>query len=217
MTTYKAIIFDLDGTLLDTLEDIGDAMNRVLKKRGFPVHDMDAYRHFIGDGAEMLTQRALPETHRSQETVYACLGDFKHDYGENWDQKTKAYPGVPEMLDRLTAIDVRMAVFSNKPHEFAIQCVERLLADWKFQKIIGLSHRLPRKPDPAGALAVAADFKLDPAHFLYLGDSAVDMKTAVTAGMYPVGAAWGFRTEKELMENGCRFLAKHPMDILSLL
>ena len=215
--SYKAILFDLDGTLLDTLEDIGNAMNRVLAGKGFPTHEMDVYRYFVGDGAAMFIKRALPEEKRNDDTIRACLKKFMEDYGRNWNVKTKPYEGVPEMLDELTERGLKMAVLSNKPHEFAKQCVTEVLSNWNFDVILGQRNGVPPKPDPAGALEVAGRLNTLPADFLYLGDSGVDMKTAVASTMFPVGALWGFRSMEELKENGSRALVERPAEVLNLL
>lgn len=215
--SYKAIIFDLDGTLLDTLDDIGHAVNRVLKARGYPTHDLDAYRFFVGDGSEMLIRRALPENERSNDSVSRFLKAYNSDYARNWDKNTKSYHGIPELLDGLTLKGVRMAVLTNKPHEFAVLCVEKMLEKWVFEHIVGQGRAYRKKPAPDGALSIANLMEVEPKDMLFLGDSGVDMQTAVSAGMYPVGALWGFRPEKELVENGCRFQAHQPLDVLQLL
>jgi phosphoglycolate phosphatase len=214
---YKAIIFDLDGTLLNTLEDLADAVNRVLVGRGFPMHTLDEYRYFIGDGTAMLITRALPEEQRNDDTIRACLEDFRQDYARNWNVKTRPYDGIKEMLDALTVRGLKIAVLSNKPHEPTKRCVVDLLPNWTFDVILGQRDAVYRKPDPAGALEVAERLNIPPADFLYLGDSAIDMKTAIAAGMFPVGVLWGFRSAEELLENGARALIKRPLEILNLL
>ncbi len=206
----NAILFDLDGTLLDTLSDIGRSANRVLSDRGFPCHEIDAYRQFIGNGAAVLMARALPEDQRSDETIRNCLAAFKEDYGQHWNENTAPYPGIPELLDLLTKRGLKMAVLSNKPHDFTVKCVTELLSEWKFDVVIGQQASRPRKPHPAGALEVAKRLLLPPSDFLYLGDSGVDMKTAIASGMLPVGACWGFRSAKELRKSGGRILIHHP-------
>jgi phosphoglycolate phosphatase len=214
---YKALLFDLDGTLLDTLEDLGNAVNRVLAKRGFPTHNLDAYRYFVGDGETMLFIRSLPEENRNDDTLRACLEAFRADYGRSWNVKTRAYDGVPEMLDALTAHGLKMAVLSNKHDDFTKQCVTELLPHWTFDVVLGQRDGVPPKPYPTSALHVAQRMNLVPGDFLYLGDSAVDMKTAVASGMFPVGALWGFRSAKELKEGGARILIKRPLEILNVL
>lgn len=214
---YKAILFDLDGTLLNTLDDLGDAANRVLAAKGFPTHTLDEYRYFIGDGTAMLITRALPEEQRSDDTIRACLEAFRQDYARNWKAKTKPYDGVTEMLEELAARGLKMAVLSNKSHEFTKRCVADLLPEWTFDVVLGQRSSVPLKPDPAGALEVAKRLNIPPPEFLYLGDSAVDMKTAIAAGMFPVGVLWGFRPAQELRENGAQALIERPSEVLNLL
>lgn len=214
---YKAILFDLDGTLLNTLEDLRNAANRVLAARGLPTHNLDEYRYFIGDGTAMLITRALPEEKRNDDTIRACLKAFREDYGRSWKVKTKPYDGVTEMLDELTVRGLKIAVLSNKSHEFTNRCVHDLLPNWTFDVVLGQRGEVPLKPDPAGALEVAERLNIPPAEFLYLGDSAVDMKTAIAAGMFPVGVLWGFRPAEELRENGAQALIERPSEVLNLL
>lgn len=214
---FKAILFDLDGTLLDTLEDLADAANHALARNGFPGHPMDSYRHMVGDGVAVLMHRALPEDKRSEDIIRVCIQAFREEYARTWYIKTKPYDGVAEMLDRLTAHSIKMAVLSNKPDEFTKQCVTKFLPKWHFNLVMGHNNSFPLKPDPASAGAIARCLNIPPSQFIYLGDTAIDMKTAVAAGMFPVGALWGFRTGNELLENGALALVKKPQEILCLL
>jgi len=215
--SYKAVVFDLDGTLLDTLEDIGDSANRVLAERGLPTHQMDDYRYFVGDGARELVIRSLPENAKDSETVNACVEEFRKDYRQNWQVKTRPYDGIREMLDALEDRGLKMAVLSNKPHEFAVKCVETFLSDWEFEIVYGERDSVPRKPDPTGALEITEHLKISPTSFIYLGDTGIDMETAACVGMFPVGALWGFREKQELLDHGAKLLIKRPMDILGCL
>jgi len=214
---FQAIIFDLDGTLLNTLADIAESVNRTLVEYHFPAHPLDAYRFFIGNGWEMLVTRALPETHRSEKLIAECVTKSRKVYQENWNRQTRLYEGIPELLDNLAKKKIPLSILSNKPHDFMLKCVERYLNKWRFNVLIGQTDNFPLKPDPASALEVAGQIGLPPSAFLFVGDSAEDIKTAEAAGMYSVGAAWGFRGPKELEESGCRTLAYHPLDVLSLL
>lgn len=214
---YQAVLFDLDGTLLDTLADLGNAMNRVLAARSLPIHPLEAYRYFVGEGARLLATRTLPENLRDEATIDACLAAFRADYDQNWQVETKPYPGVTNMLDALTARGLKLAVLSNKPHEFTQRCIGEFLPRWAFDPVLGLRETVPRKPDPAGAFEIAASLNIPPANFLYLGDTAIDMQTARAAGMFPVGALWGFRTAEELMESGAQVLIEEPMELVKLL
>ena len=214
---YKAILFDLDGTLLDTLEDLATAANRALGTLGLPAHPTDAYRVFVGDGLRTLAERILPGEQRSAAQVDALVAAFEREYSRTWNERTAPYAGVPEMLDRLTAGGYRLSVLSNKPDAFTRLCVEQLLPHWTFAPLYGQRPGVPKKPDPAAALAIAAELDLDPAEVLYLGDTATDMHTARAAGMVAVGVLWGFRTADELRAAGARHLITHPGELAPLL
>ncbi len=211
---YKAVIFDLDGTLLDTLEDLADSLNRVLQDRGFPTHPTEAFRHFVGNGLAMLVSRALPPERRNDALKADCLAAFLEEYNRNWNKKTRPYSGVPELLDALTEKKIRVAVLTNKAQHFAELCIREFLSGWRFAAIIGQREGFPLKPDPAGPREITRRLDMPPTEFLYLGDSDVDMKTAVNAHMFPVGALWGFRSEKELRESGAVEVIARPTDLL---
>ena len=213
---FRAVIFDLDGTLLDTLDDIADAMNGVLAARGFPVHPVAAYRTFVGDGVRNLAERTLPAAHRDDDSVTRFTAELREAYAKNWNTKTRPYPGVPELLDELARRGVRLAVLSNKPHDFTVQCVTELLPRWRFDVVLGHRDGEALKPDPAGALEVIAKLGTDAKEILYVGDSGMDMETAVRAGVYPLGVLWGFRGGNELRLCGAKALVRDPLEILEL-
>lgn len=213
----QAVLFDLDGTLLDSLADIGEAMNSVLKTRGLPGHSACAYRRFVGDGVVLLAQRALPADHRDPDTVSACAAQMREVYGRRLVGKTVPYDGVPELLDGLSRRGLRMGVLSNKPHALTVELVELLLGRWRFAPVFGERAAVPRKPDPAGALEVAVQWGIAPEAVLYVGDTSTDMQTAERAGMPSVGVTWGFRDEPELTAAGAKAIARHPNEILALL
>ncbi|MFW6164531.1 MAG: HAD family hydrolase [Planctomycetota bacterium] len=213
----RAILFDLDGTLLDTLDDLADATNAVLSRLGFPTHPVEDFRYFVGDGLRTMVLRVLPESEQDEETVGQAMAWFREEYGRNWADKTRPYRGVPELLDALTERDFPMAVLSNKPHGFTQLCVAKLLARWDFAAIQGVSDRNPRKPDPTGALRIAERLGVPPAQWLYLGDTNTDMQTATAAGMFALGAAWGFRPTEELTANGAQAILDAPAELLDLL
>ena len=214
---YKAVVFDMDGTLLDTLEDLGSAMNRVLARHGMPEHPVDSYRIFVGSGAARLVERALPEGRRDEATRKVCLQEFLEEYERGWKTRTMLYEGMPELLDALVARRIPLAVATNKPQDFAELCMEAFLDRWPFAMTVGQVPGVPVKPDPAGPLGIAADLGLDPGEILYLGDTDVDMFTAVAAGMFPVGVTWGFRPEEELRRSGAAAILHHPLELLHLL
>ncbi len=214
MHTYKCILFDLDGTLLDSLDDLALSMNSVLTHLGFPAHEISAYRYFVGDGMETLVRRALPPDKLHDAIISQCLSAMQQKYGEQWHRTTRPYPGIPELLDGLDALSIPKVILTNKPHAFTLQIVDRLLADWKFDRIAGARPEIPKKPDPAGALLLATEMGIKPENFVYLGDTNTDMQTACAANMFPVGALWGFRTAAELKKNGAKDLAADPLEIL---
>ena len=214
---YRAVLFDLDGTLVDTLRDLADSTNYVLAQAGFPQHEVEAYRYFVGAGRRVLASRALPEEHRDEQTIDRTSSEIERVYSRRWTEHTAPYPGIPELLDALTDRGIRMAILSNKPQRPAEVMVSRLLPRWHFGAVEGERPGIPLKPDPSGALEIARRMKLKPVEFLYLGDSATDMQTAVAANMYPVGALWGFRTAEELRAGGTEVLIQIPTDLLPLL
>lgn len=216
---YKVVVFDLDGTLLDTIEDLRDSMNSVLMERGYPVHDSEAYKYFVGDGMRELARRALPEDKRSEDEVDSALKGMTAQYAQRWADKSAPYPGIDKLLNGLAEKGVKCAILSNKLDAFTKQVVEKLLPDWSFYPIFGERQAMgvPKKPDPAGALEIAQILKVQPSECLYLGDTAVDMKTANAAGMYAVGVLWGFRKADELLENGAKILISEPQELLDIL
>jgi phosphoglycolate phosphatase len=216
-SAYRAVLFDLDGTLLDTLDDLGDSINRALVRLGFPTHGRESFRYFVGEGARMLVERALPEDRRDPATAEAALRAYREEYRTGWNIKTRIYDGIPAMLDTLTARGIALGILSNKPHEMTLQCVQGYLDRWSFGVIFGQRDHVARKPDPAGALEAATALRVAPADVLYLGDTATDMQTARAAGMFAVGAAWGFRPESELREHGAHAIVHHPDDVLKLI
>ena len=217
MGTFKAVLFDLDGTLLDTIDDLAEAMNAVLTGQGFPTHDVEAYKYFVGDGIEMLARRALPAEHRNEATIARTVEGQRREYGKRWANKTRPYDGVPELLDALTARGLAIAVLSNKPDDFTRVVVKKFLPRWEFAAVRGEGDETPKKPDPRGALEIAARLNLQPAEILYVGDTSTDMQTACAAGMYAVGVLWGFRKADELLAGGAKTLIAHPLDLLKLL
>lgn len=210
----RAVLFDLDGTLTNTLEDIADAMNRSLRLHGLPEWPLDAYRYLVGDGAKKLAERAVRDR---QELALSVQQEYQAYYQEHTRVKTQPYDGVPEMLRALQDKGLKLAVFSNKPDADTKNVVAHFFPDIPWAAVRGQIEGVPVKPDPTGALAVAEALQIPPAEFLYLGDTATDMHCAVNAGMFPIGALWGFRTAEELQSSGARQLVQHPMDVLSCL
>lgn len=213
---YRAVVFDLDGTLLDTLEDLADSLNRVLQAKGLPTHELEAFRYFVGNGAAKLVSRALPPAQRNDGLCADCLAAFRREYQQNWNRKTRPYEGVAELLNGLTAKGIAMAVLTNKPQHFAELCMQEFLSDWRFAMILGQRDGVPMKPNPAGSREILRSLDLPAQACLYVGDSDVDMTTALNANMLPVGAAWGFRSEEELRKAGAVEIITQPTELLAL-
>jgi len=214
---FKGAIFDIDGTLLNSLGDLANSMNHVLKSQGLPTHEMEKYKYFVGNGAYNLVKRALPPDKRDESYIRYCQGLFKEEYGKRWADTTRPYEGIPELLDKLTAMKYKLAVLSNKPHEMTLLVVKKLLPQWNFDAVFGEREGIPRKPDPTGALEIANLFGIPTNEFLYFGDSGTDMATAKAAGMFAVGVLWGFRSADELLENGADIIIEKPMDVFKFI
>jgi phosphoglycolate phosphatase len=214
---YRAVIFDMDGTLLNTLRDLADSVNAGLAKLGFPQHSLESYRYFVGEGREIMARKALPEEHRGQATLDRLVEFIDTDYGRRWRENSRPYPGIPDLLDALESANMKLAILSNKPHDFTENMARELLFKWKFDYVMGLMPDTPRKPDPSIALQIAASMNIDPANFIFVGDSGTDMETARSAGMLAAGATWGFRTREELLAGGAQELLESPMDLMKLL
>jgi phosphoglycolate phosphatase len=211
----RAVVFDLDGTLIDSLADIAAAVNVTLVRHGFPTHPVDAFREFVGEGVEVLARKSLPPSAAGDPALITHVVEgYREAYHRTWDQETRPYPGIAELLDRLVSLRVPLAVLSNKPDAFTRLCVERLLDRWSFHPIFGERPGIPRKPDPAGAREIARTLGLDPSEIVYLGDTAVDIQTARAAGMVPVGVAWGFRSGDSLRQAGATILLERPEELL---
>lgn len=216
MLKYKAVVFDLDGTLLDSLEDLANSVNEVLKRLGFPCHEVEKYKSFIGNGMYNLVRRALPKEHAQEELINECLAAVKKEYGQHWADCTAPYPGIRELLSALQVKGLKLAVLSNKPHEFVKIIVEKYFPG-QFEQTFGERSGIPRKPDPRGAFDIAEAMKLSPEDFLYIGDSGTDMQTAVAVGMYPIGVLWGFRGAEDIQAGGSKVLLEKPLDLLKVL
>lgn len=210
---FAATVFDLDGTLLDTLDDIANAANRVLTAGGFPTHPNPDYRILVGEGVVKLMQRALPQANQDEATIRRFVAAYEEEYERTWNAQTRPYAGIPDLLDGLVARGLRLAVLSNKPDRFTQRCVEEFLGKWPFGAVLGASDRLPRKPDPAGAIEVARRLGVPPAECMFVGDSGIDMQTACAARMWPVGVLWGFRGREELLEAGAQRLITQPKEL----
>lgn len=212
----RGLVFDLDGTLLDTLAGIAAAFNAAIDTAGYPTHPVDAYRYFIGDGAGKCMERCLPDG-VDNATVDRCLALHRQYYADTWHEGTRAYEGIPELLEYLDKNAFKLAVLSNKDDVFTRQCITHFFPQVDFDAIIGYSASVPHKPHPAGGQMIAAKFDAAPREIVYVGDSGTDMKTARACNMPAVGVLWGFRDERELVEAGADRTISRPEELLGVI
>ena len=212
----KAVIFDLDGTLADTIASITYCGNLALSRFGLPSFGEEDYKHFVGDGAAMLIRRALlaagDERLEHFEEVYKTYLEI---FAKDCMYHVKPYEGICALLEELKRLSVRIAVLSNKPDRDSLRVVEALFGKGYFDFVQGQREDIPRKPDPAGVYRIMEAFVLPAGDFLYVGDSGVDMKTGRAAGIFTVGVLWGFRDREELVENGADAVISKPLELLS--
>lgn len=213
---YQAVIFDLDGTILNTLDDLADSANHVLAAKGFPVHPTDRYKTFVGNGIPKLIERMLPSG-TSEQVIAETLADFQAYYALHKNDKTAPYPGISELLKAFRARGVKLCVLSNKQHDLSVAIVRHHFGDGTFDLIQGQSDRFPAKPDPASCFFIMEQLGIPAQSILYVGDSNVDMQTARNAGLTACGVSWGFRSVEELTREGADYIAVQPSEIFSLM
>jgi phosphoglycolate phosphatase len=209
-----SIIFDLDGTLLDTLRDLAQSANKVLQSHGFAIHDEQDYKMFVGSGLQQLITRIVPQA-SSDELIERCCQEFVEIYTSNWKSNCCPYPGVTDMLSTLKRRDIKMAVLSNKPHLLTPLFIDEFFPAETFELVYGQRPEFAKKPDPVVPLQIAAKLGTSPENTFFVGDSAIDMQTASNAGMRSVGVTWGFRSETELRDNKAEIIINHPLELLN--
>lgn len=208
----RNVIFDLDGTILDTIEDLTDAGNWVCRQNGWPEFTVEQFKTMVGHGIPNLVSSFTPQDRRSPLLMATALAQFTGYYGDHNMEKTTPYAGIPEMLQRLHAAGVRMAVYSNKADEFSREMVEHFFPG-VFRLVRGKTQGVPVKPDPKGTMAVLAELDARPAETLFVGDSSVDIQTGHNAGLRACGVTWGFRSRASLLEAGADFMADTPEEL----
>lgn len=212
----KSLIFDLDGTLINSLYDIALSMNKVLEKHNYPTHNIEKYNYFVGDGAFVLVKNAMPNNSTDNE-IETTLKSFIEIYDKGIHNNTKPYDGIYEMLHELEKMKIKKSILSNKPHKFTLKYVENLFNNFEFLEVHGQKVDIPKKPDPTMAIKIATNLNTLCEEMIFVGDTATDIKTAKNANMISIGVAWGFRPVEELKDAGADFIAYTPMDIIKFI
>ena len=208
----KAVIFDLDGTLVDSIADLCNSSNFALKKYGFPQHELYKYNYFVGNGMTNLIERVIPKEALNKETFQKVYDAFIEHYSSNYLVNTAPFDGINESLNTLKENGIKLAVLSNKKDEFTKRIAKELFGD-VFSAVSGKKDAVPLKPNPDSTLNILKSFGVSPSECAFLGDSGVDMETAVNSGCVPVGVLWGLRTEDELKNSGAKHLIHNPTEI----
>jgi len=212
----RGIIFDLDGTLVHTIEDIAGAANEMFRRNGLPLHGVPYYLQYIGSGAVRFIEKALGEG-VDHGKLMDYVAEFKEIYRENLHDRSRVYEGIPEVLDQIVEQGIKISVLSNKPHLLTLKVCDFYLSRWPFEPVLGQREEVPRKPDPAAALEIAAIMGLEPGKILFVGDSDNDILTARAAGMIPQGVTWGYgRLVNEPLE-GMGMLIAEPAELLTII
>lgn len=213
---YKAVIFDLDGTLVNSIFDIADAMNIVLAKRNYQTFDYNTYKTFIGHGVLSLIEKAVPQTDNNAHVLQACFKDMMSTYSTICTLKTKMYAGILELLEELNHNNIILSVLSNKEDTLTKKVAAKILPSY-VQPVIGLTHEHLKKPNPKVLLHLCKTINIEPSDCIYVGDTNVDILVAKNANMHSVGVSWGFRDKADLRKAGADFIINTPQDLLSIL
>lgn len=213
----KAIIFDLDGTLLDTIHDIGGCANKVLASFGYPQHSVERYKELVGDGISNLARKALPDNDNGPESVARFVAAYRDLYGQKWRESSRPYEGIPETLQLLAERNIILSVLSNKRDDFTKLCVASFFPGIAFAEVCGERTGVPIKPHPQAALVIASSCGVSPHECVFIGDSEIDIETAKNANMPSIGVSWGFRPRSVLEAAGATFIIESPASILSII
>lgn len=214
---YKAVLFDLDGTLIDSLEDLADSANYALSRIGYSVHETEKYKYFVGDGVIKLMERVLPDGKKTAEEIDRLLKIYIDYYAKHSFDKTIPYDGVADMLMQLCKRGIKCAVVTNKPDAQSKIIVERFFGDKIFDAVTGNTKDYPPKPAPDIAIKTLKEIGVRPEEALFVGDTGVDMLTAKNTGCVPVGVTWGFRLKEELLDHGAAYIIDSPAELSMLI
>lgn len=212
----KAVLFDLDGTLVDSLTDLANGVNRALEIKGYPTHPIESFKYFVGDGIPKMIERSLPEGCRSTETINEIKDLFLEYYAVHYADNTYAYKDMPQLVNTLKVKGFIIAVVTNKAQNMADRVVTSLYGD-VFDLIFGKRDGIPAKPDPTAALMAMKELGVAPEECVFIGDSGMDVATAVNSGAVPVGELWGFRKKDELLSGGAQYIISKPHELLDII
>ncbi len=212
----KLAIFDLDGTVCDTIDDLSEATNFALGSLGHPIHTVEKYKYFVGNGIPKLIYRALPEKNRTEAEILEAKTLMLNYYGVHFADNSVPYDGITETLSSLKEKGIRIAICTNKAHHMAVTIADKIFGGI-FEEVIGQQEGRPLKPDPFSPSEIINKFGATPEETVFIGDSGVDMQTAVNTGTHSIGVTWGFRTVDELKENGAQHIADTPSEIISII
>ena len=217
MCNIKLVIFDLDGTLLNTISDLARSTNYALEQNGFSGHPIEAYRYFVGNGINKLFERALPENEKTEENIIRIRKSFLPYYDKHNTDYTKPYEGIYELLITLQSKGCMLAVASNKYQAATEKLIKNMFPDILFTAILGQRENIPIKPDPAIVYEILKITNASAKETIYIGDSGVDMQTASNSKVTSIGVTWGFRPREELETAGANYIADTTTEILALL
>lgn len=212
----QAIIFDLDGTLIDSISDIADTANQVMINHNYPIHDPSSYVNWIGNGALKLLKRAVPDN-TSEEYLHALLQEYLEIYERNCTNKTCLYQGINRILNYFNEQNISISILTNKTQEITMKVFENYLSDWKFDFVLGQINGYPKKPDPGRAIEIAKRLNCKTKEMLFIGDSVTDIRTGIAAGMIPVGVTWGYGRENSIVDAGAKYLMKDTKELLEFI
>ncbi len=213
----KAVLFDLDGTLVNSLADLANSVNFALTQFGFPTHETEKFKYFVGDGMAKLIERVLPENKKDNEIKAQVLDTFMNHYRMHYADKTIAYDGIEELVKQLADNDLKLAVVSNKAQDMAVEVTLKVLKGLQFDIVCGKREGYPTKPDPTLTLEIIKELGVKSEDCVFIGDSGMDMAVAKNANLKSIGVLWGFRTEEELSVNGADYIVNHPSEILDII
>lgn len=214
----KAVIFDLDGTLINTINDIGGAVNFVLKKYSFPVHNIEKYKTFVGNGHEVLIKRALlPQYREDKELIAKLKEEFLNRYREHYADESEIYDGIKELISELKKMKIKVSVVTNKAQEMADYMISEYFGKGVFTAVIGQRDSVPLKPEPHMPFMAMTKMKVNPDECLFVGDACTDMQAGKNSGNIPVGVLWGFRGKEELENNGAGYIVSSPDEIIDII